>query len=127
MLTALYDGNCALCRSTCRALRVLDWRRRIVFVDLHNSGGWAGVCAEIGQERLLGALHVLDAERRVYAGFLGLRRLLKEVPLGFPLWLLLQLPGADALGRRAYRFIARRRYRLNRLLGCADGACQLPR
>ena len=42
MLTALYDGNCVVCRSTCEAMRALDWRNRIEFVDLHESEGLAG-------------------------------------------------------------------------------------
>ena len=76
-------------------------------------------------------IHVVDGEGRLYAGFAGTRRMLKELPLGVPLWLLLQLPGTDAIGKRVYRFIARRRYRINALLGnelpeCADG-CQMLR
>ena len=130
MLTALYDGNCVICRSTCESLRALDWLRRIEFVDLHKADDASERFAEFSSERLLSEIHVLDAEGRLYAGFAGMRRLLKETPLGFPLWLLLQLPGSDALGRRAYRFIARRRYRINRLLGvelpdCADGSCKM--
>ena len=77
-------------------------------------------------------IHVLDAEGRLYAGFAGMRRMLREVPLGVPLWLLLRLPGSDALGKRVYRFIARRRYRINALLGnelpdCAEGSCEMLR
>ena len=77
-------------------------------------------------------IHVLADGNRLYAGFAGTRRMLKEVPLGFPLWLLLQLPGSDALGKRVYRLIARRRYRINALLGkklpdCADGSCKMLR
>ena len=58
--------------------------------------------------------------------------MLKEAPLGKPLWLLLLLPGADTLGIRVYRFIAGRRYRINALLGkkvsdCADGSCEMLR
>ena len=130
ILTALYDGNCIICRSTCETLRALDWRKRIEFVDLHKADAGSARFAEFTGERLLSEIHVLDAEGQLYAGFAGMRRLLKEMPLGFPLWLLLQLPGSDALGRRAYRFIARRRYRINRMLGvelpdCAEGDCKM--
>jgi predicted DCC family thiol-disulfide oxidoreductase YuxK len=113
-------------------MRALDWLRRIDFVDLHDGADLTGRHPELSQERLMSEIHVLDAEGRLYAGFAGTRRMLKEVPLGFPLWLLLQLPGTDALGRWVYRFIARRRYRINALLGvelpdCADGNRQMPR
>ena len=132
VLTALYDGNCVVCRSTCEAMRALDWRKRIEFVDLHEDVGWRKRCPNLTIEQLMHEIHVIDAESRVYAGFKATRRMLKEAPLGFPLWLLLQLPGMDGLGARAYRFIARRRYRINALLGkelpdCADGSCGMLR
>ena len=74
-------------------------------------------------------IHVIDDAGSIYAGFAASRRMLREVPLGWPLWLLLQLPGSQTIGRRAYRYIARRRYRINALLGnelpaCADGSCK---
>lgn len=77
-------------------------------------------------------IHVLDAEGRLHAGFSGMRRMLRELPLGLPIWLLLRLPGTDPIGKSLYRFIARRRYRINVLLGsdlpeCADGGCPLLR
>ncbi len=126
VLTALYDGKCVICQASCGLLRALDWLKRIEFVDLHQTAEPSEGFAELSRERLMSEIHVLDAQGKLYAGFAGSRRLLKEVPLGLPLWFLLQLPGADALGRRLYRFIASRRYRLNRL-GCEAGGCQLPR
>lgn len=113
-------------------MRRLDWLRRIEFVDLHQAEAETGRFADLNRQRLMSEIHVLDAEGRLYAGFAGMRRMLREAPLGFPLWLLLHLPGSDALGKRVYRFIARRRYRLNALLGkelraCADGNCEMLR
>lgn len=130
MLTALYDGKCVICQSTCGTLRALDWLKRIEFVDLHEADDRSERYGHLHHERLMREIHVLDDEGRVYTGFAGTRRMLKEAPLGFPLWLLLQLPGSDALGKRLYRFIARRRYRINALLGnelpdCADGSCKM--
>lgn len=132
MLTALYDGQCVVCRSTCEMMRALDWRKRIQFVDLHEGEAWREDCPELSFERLMREIHVIDGEGKVYAGFDGTQRMLREAPLGFPLWLLLQLPWMDALGARVYRFIARRRYRINALLGvelsdCDDGSCGMLR
>ncbi len=131
MLTALYDGDCLVCQSTCETLRALDWRKRIHFVDLHDGGDFLPRHPELTRDELMREIHVIDAAGEVFAGFAGTRRMLKELPLGVPLWLLLQLPGTDAIGKRVYRFIARRRYRINALLGnelpeCADG-CQMLR
>jgi predicted DCC family thiol-disulfide oxidoreductase YuxK len=132
MLTALYDGRCVICRSTCEAMRALDWRKRIAFVDLHDNGAWQEGCPDLTLAQLMREIHVLDGEGKIYAGFEGARRMLREAPLGFPLWLLLLLPGMHTLGARVYRFIAGRRYRINALFGkkrpdCADGSCELLR
>ncbi|MCY3781373.1 MAG: DUF393 domain-containing protein [Chloroflexi bacterium] len=131
MLTALYDGNCVICQSSCASLRALDWRRRIEFVDLHDNERWRRRYPDLHFEELMGQIHVLDQDGRLYSGFRAGRRMLKEVPLGLPLWLLLQLPGMDWIGRRVYRFVARRRYRVNKLFGrtlpdCVDDSCAMP-
>ncbi len=111
-------------------MRALDWRRRIEFIDLHQADFASERFADLNPRRLMSEIHVLDADGQVYAGFAGIRRMLREAPLGFPLWLLLQLPGSETLGKRLYRFVARRRYRINALLGnemteCADGSCEM--
>jgi len=131
MLTALYDGKCHFCRSSCAVLQSLDWWRRIDFIDLHASVRWRGTYPALSTEQLLSQIHVLDEQGRLFVGYFGLCRLLRELPLCLPLWLLLQVPGTTALGQRAYRGIARRRYRLNRLWGDVPSAgdcdiCQPP-
>ncbi len=117
MLTALYDGNCVICQSSCETMRALDWLGRIEFVNLHDGESWRGRYPDLRVEQLMGEIHVVDKRGELYSGFRASRRMLKEVPLGMPLWLLLHLPGMDGLGQRAYRFIARRRYRINKFLG----------
>ena len=129
-ITALYDGACVICRGARRAFESLDWRRRIHFVDIHDRDAWHAHSPRIGDADLVGAIHAID-ERGVYAGFPATRRLLREAPLGLPLYALLHLPGMEGLGARLYRFVARRRYRVNRLLGqplpaCADEGCCAP-
>ena len=113
-------------------MRRLDWLGRIEFVDLHADGARRARYPQLALERLLTEIHVVDEAGGVFAGFAGSRRMLREVPLGVPLWLLLHLPGSGRIGRRVYRFIARRRYRVNALLGaerfdCVDGSCQMLR
>lgn len=112
-ITALYDGQCSLCRACCRWLHGLDWRDRIAFTDLHTIEA---------QPALMGEIHVLVGAQRL-TGFDGVRRLLRELPLGMPVWLLLHVPGAAWLGRRAYRLVARNRYRIGGGAGCVAGAC----
>lgn len=124
MLTALFDGRCFICLSARKVIKSLDWLNRIEFIDLHESEVWRSRWPELDEARLMGAIHVLQDDGRLCAGYDGIRRLLKEVPPGRPFWLLLHLPGLDWLGRRAYRLIAGRRYYINRL--CGHKACEHP-
>ena len=114
-VTALYDGHCAFCRACCRCLRALDWRGRIDFIDMHSRD-------TPPDPALLGAMQA-HADGETLAGFHAVRRLLRELPLTMPLWLLLRLPGADWLGERVYRFIARNRYRIGG--ACECGVCAI--
>jgi predicted DCC family thiol-disulfide oxidoreductase YuxK len=64
-------------------------------------------------------------------GFWAMRRMLRDLPLGFPLWLLLHLPGMNWLGPKVYRLIARNRYAINRFFGveleeCDNDVCKIP-
>lgn len=131
MITALYDGYCVICQATRRTIKALDWGHRVEFLDLHAHDAVRARYPHLEHTSLMGEIHVIDGEGRLYAGFMGTRRLLREVPLGFPVWLLLQLPFMTPLGKRIYRFIARRRYAVNRFFGvtlqpCDDDQCRIP-
>jgi predicted DCC family thiol-disulfide oxidoreductase YuxK len=127
MLTAIFDGNCVICQATRRLVTALDWWRRVEWLDLHQ---WARVQARypaLAYDDAMGQIHVYD-DARCYAGFLGTKRLLRALPLTFPIWLLLNVPGMTAVGARVYRFIARRRYAINRLFGvelCEEDVCKI--
>jgi predicted DCC family thiol-disulfide oxidoreductase YuxK len=127
-VTAVFDGQCVICQSTRRVVRALDWRNRVAFMDLHQAEAVTRRFPWLDHDDAMGEIHVIDAGGAVYAGFEGTRRMLRELPLGYPLWLLLHLPGMAWLGQRVYRFIARRRYAINRLVGrpvCETDTCKL--
>ena len=131
MLTALFDGNCIVCQSTRRTITALDWRHRVNFVDFHDRDAWQSQYPQLNIKNMMGEIHVIDEDDHVYAGINATRRMLRELPLGWPLWLLLHLPGMETLGAALYRFVARRRYRINRLFGkplpgCDHGGCKYP-
>ena len=131
MLTALFDGSCFICRAAGSIVQSLDWMNRVEALNLHEAKTFPSCFPELNDDQLMGEIHVLDSDGRRYAGYDGIRRLLKEVPLGMPVWLLLRLPGLDWLGRRVYRFIARNRYPISRLCGsvmpaCAHDVCKMP-
>lgn len=127
MVTAIYDGQCVICRQSRHVIEALDWRRRVTFVDLHQWQQVEHLVPTLPYETAMGQMHVL-APDGLYGGFAATRRALKELPLGYPIWVLLKLPGMFWLGERVYRFIARHRYRVNRWFGvpvCEDGVCKL--
>ena len=137
-LTAVYDGHCVICNTTRRIVLALDWFNRVEFLDLHRQDEVAARFPGLDHEAAMGSIHVYDESGRVFAGFYGTRRLFRALPLALPLWALLHLPlVGNWLGPRIYRFIARHRYRINRMLGvnlediereeaeCEDGICKL--
>ena len=84
MITAIYDGRCVICNTTRRLVRAFDWLRRVEFLDLHRQDEVTRRFPEIDHEAAMGAIHVVDASGRVFAGFAGTRRMLRELPLLLP-------------------------------------------
>ncbi len=131
MTTAIYDGRCVLCKQTRRVVVALDWLKRVEFLDIHD---WDSVHARypaLNYDDALGEIHVVGQNGEMIGGFWATRRLLRDLPLGLPLWLILRLPGMNLLGPRFYRFVARNRYAINRFFGvkledCGNGACKIP-
>ncbi len=129
MVVAIYDGQCVICNATRMLVSRLDWLKRVEFVDLHQHDTVSARFPSLEHQDVMGAIHVFDRQR-VYRGFHGTRRMLRELPLMLPLWVLLHLPlVGDWLGPRVYDFIARNRYTINRVAGndladCDDGVCK---
>jgi predicted DCC family thiol-disulfide oxidoreductase YuxK len=131
MTTAIYDGHCILCRQTRRAVMALDWFKRVEFLDLNE---WDEVQARypgLDYETAMGQIHVIESNGQILGGYWGMRRLLRDLPLGIPLWAILHLPGMNWLGPKIYGYIARHRYAINRFFGveldpCENGTCKIP-
>lgn len=128
MITVLYDGYCVICKQTKRTIQALDWLNRVEFLDIH---GWNEVEARypsLDFETAMGQMHTVTPDGNLIGGFGGMRRILRELPLGVPLWLILHLPGANWLGPKIYRFVARNRYRINKFFGvdiCENSTCKV--
>ncbi|MDZ4770313.1 MAG: DUF393 domain-containing protein [Chloroflexota bacterium] len=122
-VTAVFDGRCVICQATRRVVSALDWRDRVTFLDLHDRADVTARFPALDHDVAMGEIHVYERGGREYVGFLGTRRMLKELPLTFPIWMLLQLPGMTWIGARLYRWIARRRYAINRLFGIDLAPC----
>jgi predicted DCC family thiol-disulfide oxidoreductase YuxK len=128
MTTAIYDGECVLCNQTKRIVTVLDWLHRVEFLDLHNWNAVETRYPQLTYEQTMGQMHVVTPDGQLMGGFEGMRRLMRDLPLAYPFWLILHLPGMNWVGNKVYRFIAHNRYRINRFFGvdiCEDGVCRL--
>lgn len=128
MLTVVFDGNCVICQQTRRIVRTLDWLHCVEFLDIRNWDEVSQRYPNLNFEQAMGQVHAMSGNGQMYGGFFGMRRILRELPLGFPLWLILHIPGMSWFGRKVYGFIARNRYRINRMFGapvCEDGTCRI--
>ena len=122
-LTVIHDGQCRLCRRAVGLLRLLDWRRRLACLDLHDREGLPPAAAALDPAALHRDIHAVTAAGRVHRGFAAYRAIAWRLPLLWPLAPLLHLPPVAALGSRVYRYIADQRMRT----GCAGGpACGAP-
>ena len=109
-IAVLYDGGCGFCTTTVSWLRRLDWRVRLCPIDIHAA--WEQLEVRypgVRRDACLEAMHVVQADGRITAGFDGFRTLAWAVPLLAPIAPLLYVPGVPQLGRVVYRWVAAHR------------------
>lgn len=120
----LYDGDCALCRKTTSMLKRLDWFGRLAFHNCRDAAGIPSHSAHLDSARMIQEMHVLTPDRtRALSGFRAVRWIAGRVPLLWPLYPLLFIPGLPRLGQKLYLWVARNRFRL---VPCRDGVCTIP-
>jgi predicted DCC family thiol-disulfide oxidoreductase YuxK len=105
----LFDGNCRLCRGSIRAVRALDMFDQIIPVNaLDEEARTEAGAGRLEIDSLIEAMHVVAGDR-AWAGFEACRMLAGRVPLLWPVLPFLYIWPIPALGRRVYRWVARRR------------------
>ena len=120
----LYDGQCPLCRKTTAILKRLDWLHLLTFHDCRDAAGIPSNTAGLEAERIVAEMHVLSAGRKsALSGFRAVRWIAGRVPLLWPLYPLLFIPGMPTIGQRIYLWVARNRFQL---VPCRDGVCTIP-
>jgi predicted DCC family thiol-disulfide oxidoreductase YuxK len=82
-LTIWFDGACPLCAREIALMRRLDWRDRIVFIDL---GDIAAHCP-IDRQTLLSRFHALE-QGQLLSGAAAFAAMWRAIPLLRPLGLL---------------------------------------
>jgi predicted DCC family thiol-disulfide oxidoreductase YuxK len=120
----LYDGLCPFCIKNVSLLKRLDWLGRLQFHDCRDTAGIPTNTAHLEPAHMIEEMHVLTPDRTTaYSGFRAVRWVAGRVPILWPLYPLLFIPGMPRVGQRLYLWIARNRFHL---LPCRDGVCTIP-
>ena len=131
MLHVIYDDHCAFCIRSLEVCRALDIGGRLRFhgasqvrMKRHATGGPHGAAAfpQLVDADFENAMFAVAADGSVTRGFFAVRRIAREVPLLWPLLVLLYFPGSGRIGPRVYARVARHRRRF----GCGSEVCDLP-
>jgi predicted DCC family thiol-disulfide oxidoreductase YuxK len=117
----LYDGACPFCRAGIDVLRRLDWRKRFHFQDARRPAEYPKTAAPLVPKRLLEEMHVVTPDRtEAHAGFRAFRWLAWRMPATALIAPLLYVPGVLWAGDKAYKWVAKNRFKL---IPCKDGNC----
>ena len=119
-LIVLFDGGCPICRRTVRTLQRLDWRGRLLFADATNDDVRRRVAPTLTLETAMRQMHVVDEHRRMDGGYDAQLRIMRRLPLLWPVGTLGALPGIRQIGVAVYRYIAANRRRQG---VCSDELC----
>ncbi|GIX00592.1 MAG: thiol-disulfide oxidoreductase [Pirellulaceae bacterium] len=122
LATVIWDGKCQFCRRQVERLRAIDGGR-LTYIDLHDPRV-AERYPQLSYEQLMEQMWLITPAGEAYGGADAMRALSRRLPLLWPLAPLMHLPGMMPCWRRAYRWIAQRRYRL---AACDEGTCKLHR
>ena len=119
-LIVLFDGGCPICRRTVRLLQRLDWAGRLQFADATNEEVRRRIAPSLALETAMRQMHVVDDRGRMDGGYDAQLRIMRRLPLAWPLGLLGALPGIRQIGSAVYRYIAANRRRQG---VCSDELC----
>jgi predicted DCC family thiol-disulfide oxidoreductase YuxK len=110
-VTVWYDGACPLCTREIALMRRLDWRRRILFVDVADPGS----SCPIDRSSLLARFHAAE-NGRLYSGAAAFAAMWRAIPMLRPLGLAARNPALLGLLERLYGRFLLVRPRLQRLI-----------
>lgn len=115
----LYDGYCPRCRTSMALLSAGDPDHVLEPVDL-NSLDVAKLDPRLSREATLKAMHVVQSDGKVKAGYDAVMAVMGWIPLTWAFSLLRFVPGVSWIGRKVYDAIAASRPRDE---PCTDETC----
>jgi predicted DCC family thiol-disulfide oxidoreductase YuxK len=118
-----YDARCRICQGSRQLLLRLRPDAELKFIDINDPGAIAGY-PQLANADLTGQMHVIDPSGQVSGGYDAFVALTPALPPLRPVAWLLRLAPIRAVGRWAYWWIARHRYRFTRPT-CAGGVCRV--
>ncbi len=118
--TLVYDGDCRFCVRSVDLISSWDRGGAVELVPFQR-GGFGERFPWIPADAYREALQLIGPGQETWSGAAAAERLVKILPGGRPLGCLFALPFVRPLADRAYRLVARNRYRL----GCG-AHCALP-
>lgn len=125
-----FDGQCGFCRAMAARLAALDRNNRLVLCDYNDPGAAASAMPRFTPADLAREMHVRLPDTTWRIGFAAWAAILAALPRTRLLGRLMQFPLAAAVGRPLYRWFARRRLQISKLLGLPapcepGGACRI--
>jgi predicted DCC family thiol-disulfide oxidoreductase YuxK len=118
--TVLYDADCGFCRWSADKLRAWDVRRNITFQPIQSATG-EELLRDVPADRRLASWHLADDRGTLSSAEEAVPEVLRLLPFGGPLATMTgRFPGVTG---QAYRWVARHRGRLGRLVG--ERACSV--
>ena len=103
----LYDGACSRCARSRRWVTLLDWLRRLSWIDFHRSDRDT-FTLPVTADSLSQQMHLATPDGQLLTGFFAWRYLLSRLPLSFLPATLLYLPPVNLLGLAIYQWFARK-------------------
>jgi predicted DCC family thiol-disulfide oxidoreductase YuxK len=119
----LFDDKCPMCTFQSRVLSRLDFGERLEMVPISDPRV-SQLAPQLNRASLLEAMHVITRNGAVHRGARAIRFISGRLPLLWPLWLLLWIPGVILISEVVYSVVSRNRHLLSRMFGC-KGACQI--
>ncbi len=119
----LFDGQCKFCTKGIRSLQRLDFFNQLEFVSLHDPMV-AIRFPDLTYDMLMDQMWIVGQNGKRYGGSDAVRYLTRRLPILYPFAPLLHFPGTSWFWRKAYQFVASRRYQIAGR-ECADGTCSI--
>jgi predicted DCC family thiol-disulfide oxidoreductase YuxK len=119
----LFDDKCPMCTFQSRVLSRLDFGERLEMVPVSDPRV-SQLAPQLTRASLLEAMHVITRSGAIHRGARAIRFISGRLPLLWPLWILLWIPGVILISEVVYGVVSRNRHLLSRIFGCKS-ACQI--